>query len=1203
MFRYRHTRIFIIVLVIFVSCFLSHNFLENEEAETGVSERILKKNVIASDRNTKASYPIHTLPTREWSITLPDLVIQSKGSKDANYKRTYGIIERWLSREEWPHEKITTTSPLGLSRIKKAVGLKSASTQLIPARSYPPDVQGLVTTRLNVSINETPIFGSEIIVNQRPTKNGIHEEIVKDVIPEVPKNLPTEPQINVETALGKATQEARLSSDIQDLKVKLISSRLVYFPGKKTLSLAWHLKVSTEGFLKNELPTPPGKWNYFVDSISGEILIKGNDVQTETNPAEIFQASGPGGNEGNGNDRPWDQELDVIFDADTTEYQMNTQSLVTVDLKGSEPPEENFMIVSIDKLLKLGNKVGSGADLSKFGNRALNNAHGFAEQTLNLLKELGYNSINEEGVKLPSLVNYSQDYDNAFWDGEKMVYGGGGTYFYNLASDAGVVAHEINHGFTQNHSGLFYQNESGGLNESFSDIAGATAKFFGNNNDTNFLIGEKIIKRDGPLGEYGFLRHMCMPRKDNYYSWDMSLTGSIDNYSDYFDGLDVHYSSGIMNKAFCRFARRMSSAGDPEGTATRDGVLRAARVFFDANKTKWGLLSTFRSAASGTIRSAVSLGFSEAEIGFLKDSWNDVGVEATPETFVVSVTNLQHSKVSVYESFAKTFTCDAMETECNVTVDKDETFEMVLTARKGWRIENVIGCDSFREVPEGVSCQVKVRANVIITPVIAEYSELPGAPLKLTSFVSWGIVYLNWKEPIMNGGHGIIDYTVQYSSDAGATWVTYNEEISALTNANVKGLKSGVPFIFRVAAVNSEGVGQFSSPSESLIIISKPSNVKNVIGISGDKQITLAWTRPDDDGGSPITNYQLDYYSNNGTKWEGMKTPTSPGLSVIDLTNGQNYIFYIKACNKRECGEFVTSSTLIPSALPDAPINLSGTAGDGRVTVAWDIPKDDGGSAIQDYTIQYSSNNGATWVTFQDGISKNKFSTVTGLTNGKSLVFRCAATNSVGTGKFSAPSSPIVPVGRPSSPINLIGVAGDRQVKLNWTAPINSGGYIITDYVIQYSANNGLNWVTFKESVSSVPSSIVSGLNNGTSYIFRVAAVNKLGAGNYSAMSDSINPFGVPSDPINVRGTVGKGKVLLTWSPPKSDNGSAILDYIIQLSPDNGKTWRTFEDGISSVTSSSVTGLTSKVSYLFRVRGKNAAGLGALSNLVSVRVQ
>jgi hypothetical protein len=130
---------------------------------------------------------------------------------------------------------------------------------------------------------------------------------------------------------------------------------------------------------------------------------------------------------------------------------------------------------------------------------------------------------------------------------------------------------------------------------------------------------------------------------------------------------------------------------------------------------------------------------------------------------------------------------------------------------------------------------------------------------------------------------------------------------------------------------------------------------------------------------------------------------------------------------------------------------------------------------------------------------------VTGLTNGLSYTFRVAAINSVGAGTFSSSSPEVIPQTLPGQPTDLSGTAGNGQAALNWVAPTDNGGRNIITYKVEYSSDGGVNWTEYSHPDSSPSSLVVSGLNNGTSYIFRVAAVNSVGTGTYSLNSATVN--------------------------------------------------------------------------------------------------
>jgi hypothetical protein len=96
----------------------------------------------------------------------------------------------------------------------------------------------------------------------------------------------------------------------------------------------------------------------------------------------------------------------------------------------------------------------------------------------------------------------------------------------------------------------------------------------------------------------------------------------------------------------------------------------------------------------------------------------------------------------------------------------------------------------------------------------------------------------------------------------------------------------------------------------------------------------------------------------------------------------------------------------------------------------------------------------------------------------------------------------------PPASTGVTATAGNAQAIVSWTAPTVLAQTPITDYTVQYSSNSGSSWTTFTRSASTSTSATVTGLTNGTSYVFRVAAVTGVGSGSYSTASNSITAGG-----------------------------------------------------------------------------------------------
>ncbi|MFP2913726.1 M4 family metallopeptidase, partial [Pyxidicoccus sp. 3LFB2] len=155
----------------------------------------------------------------------------------------------------------------------------------------------------------------------------------------------------------------------------------------------------------------------------------------------------------------------------------------------------------------------------------------------------GRDSYDNLGKVLISTVHHRVNYVNAFWDGTQMVYGDGdGVNASNLANSLDVTAHELTHAVTDTESDLIYSGESGGLNESMSDIFGAVCEWYGDGasdvSARHWLIGDDVWTPSIPNDA---LRYMNSPTLDG---------DSLDYYPDYSAGTGVHYSSGISNLAF-----------------------------------------------------------------------------------------------------------------------------------------------------------------------------------------------------------------------------------------------------------------------------------------------------------------------------------------------------------------------------------------------------------------------------------------------------------------------------------------------------------------------------------------------------------------------------------------------------------------------------------------------------------------------------
>ncbi|MEZ5205018.1 MAG: fibronectin type III domain-containing protein [Acidimicrobiales bacterium] len=475
-------------------------------------------------------------------------------------------------------------------------------------------------------------------------------------------------------------------------------------------------------------------------------------------------------------------------------------------------------------------------------------------------------------------------------------------------------------------------------------------------------------------------------------------------------------------------------------------------------------------------------------------------------------------------------------------------------------------------------------ASAAVTP-----RTVPGAPTSVSGTPGDGAVALSWTAPASDGGSAITGYTV--TPYIGATAQTPQVFSSSATSQSITGLTNGTAYTFKVKATNAAGTGTDSAASSAVTPRTLPNAPTNVAGTPGNTQVVLTWTAPTSDGGQPITGYRVTPYIGATAQTPIAFASTSTTQTITGLTNGTAYTFKVAATTAAGTGtDSAASAAVTPRTVPGAPTGVSGTPGDGAVALSWTAPASDGGSAITGYTV--TPYIGATAQTPQAFSSSATSQTITGLTNGTAYTFKVKATNAAGTGTDSAASSAVTPRTLPNAPTNVAGTPGNTQVTLTWTAPTSDGGQPITGYrVTPYIGATAQTATTF---ASTATSQTITGLTNGTAYTFKVAATTAAGTGTDSAASAAITPRTVPGAPTGVTGIAGNGQVVLSWTAPASNGGSAITGYTV--TPYIGATAQTATAFASTATTQNLSGLTNGTAYTFKVKATNAAGTGADSS-------
>ncbi|MGP3979913.1 M4 family metallopeptidase [Streptomyces sp. KR80] len=268
-----------------------------------------------------------------------------------------------------------------------------------------------------------------------------------------------------------------------------------------------------------------------------------------------------------------------------------------------------------------GRKVRGEGD-EPTGDATVNRAYAGLGATFELfLTAYSRQSIDGSGLPLEATVHYGEDYGNAFWDGERMVFGDGdGEIFLDFTLPVEVIGHELTHGVTQYTANLEYYGQSGALNESISDVFGSLIKQYvlGQTADqADWLIGAGLL---APRVSGVALRSMKAPGTaydDDVLGKDPQPATMADYVRTSSDNGGVHINSGIPNRAFHLAAEALGGhAWERAGQIWYD-VLTGGELAPDAD---------FAGFARLTIAAAQARYGDGAERQALLKAWSQVGV-------------------------------------------------------------------------------------------------------------------------------------------------------------------------------------------------------------------------------------------------------------------------------------------------------------------------------------------------------------------------------------------------------------------------------------------------------------------------------------------------------------------------------------------------------------------------------------------------
>jgi Zn-dependent metalloprotease len=248
-------------------------------------------------------------------------------------------------------------------------------------------------------------------------------------------------------------------------------------------------------------------------------------------------------------------------------------------------------------------------------------------------KVFNRSSIDDRGMRLDGYVHYGDAYNNAFWDGSKMVFGDGdGILFTDFTKSIDVIAHELAHGVTEFTAGLEYHTQSGALNESMSDVFGSLVKQWSlqqTADAADWLIGADIFT---PGMDADALRSMKAPGSA-YDNEDFGKDPQPDHMDKYVnlpdtpagDNGGVHINSGIPNKAFYLAATKMGGfAWEAPG-----------QIWYEALRASGGNTQFLEFAETTVLKAGQRYGVGGTEQRAVVEAWREVGITTTSPIKIV----------------------------------------------------------------------------------------------------------------------------------------------------------------------------------------------------------------------------------------------------------------------------------------------------------------------------------------------------------------------------------------------------------------------------------------------------------------------------------------------------------------------------------------------------------------------------------------
>lgn len=433
----------------------------------------------------------------------------------------------------------------------------------------------------------------------------------------------------------------------------------------------------------------------------------------------------------------------------------------------------------------------------------------------------------------------------------------------------------------------------------------------------------------------------------------------------------------------------------------------------------------------------------------------------------------------------------------------------------------------------------------------------PGVPSGINpSEIDRTYVVLSWKAPAYTSSAPMWYYIEKCMADSGA-WQRVNTQVPIRSpRYAVFDLAEGKQYKFRVLSANIYGTSEPSEPTgpiQTQELKGVPSAPGQVIATrETDTSVLIQWAPPKEPNN--LIGYYIDQCVQGSKNWDSAnhKPHKNTRFVVSGLTTGETYVFRVQAINELGLSDESQESAplTVKAALtnPSAPYDIALLYCDGHSMILnWKKPLRSGGAKIKEYYVDKRRSGTTMWREVHIPPTTERVYKVENLTEGAVYQFQVYGANLAGLGPASKHSEDLtcdawtMPEPGPAYDLTFCEVR-DNSLVVEWQKPVYTGSGPITGYHVEYAKKGTANWITANEKAASHRFLKVTGLEVGTTYVFRVRAVNAAGVGMASMASDPVTAKAVAgSQEVSCVVDEKSGDIVLSFESCQINEGSKFI--------------------------------------------------------------